>query len=94
MARILVGSIPVIGHLNPLVPIVRALRARGHEVHWYMGRPIGGARWGKPEVATRVACAGAGIDLRTARPTAVQVRNAVRALLAEALSRPCAQARR
>jgi len=37
VARILVGSVPVVGHLNPLVPIVRALRARGHEVRWYTG---------------------------------------------------------
>jgi len=37
MARILVGSVPVVGHLNPLVPIVRALCARGHEVRWYTG---------------------------------------------------------
>ena len=37
MARILVGSIPVVGHINPLVPIVRALCARGHEVRWYTG---------------------------------------------------------
>src|SRR5438128_880136 len=29
MARILVGSVPVVGHINPLVPIVRALCARG-----------------------------------------------------------------
>ena len=37
MARILVGSIPVVGHINPLVPIVRALCERGHEVRWYTG---------------------------------------------------------
>lgn len=38
MARILVGSVPVVGHINPLVPVVRALAARGHEVRWYTGR--------------------------------------------------------
>ena len=37
MARIVVGSVPVLGHLNPLVPIVRALVARGHEVRWLAG---------------------------------------------------------
>lgn len=37
MARILVGSVPVVGHINPLVPVVRALVARGHEVCWYTG---------------------------------------------------------
>src|SRR5690242_13296000 len=38
MARILVGSVPVVGHLNPLVPVVRALCMRGHDVRWYTGR--------------------------------------------------------
>jgi UDP:flavonoid glycosyltransferase YjiC (YdhE family) len=37
MARILVSSIPVIGHINPLVPIVREARKRGHEVCWCTG---------------------------------------------------------
>ena len=37
MARILVGSIPVAGHVAPLVPVVRALVSRGHEVRWYTG---------------------------------------------------------
>jgi len=51
MARILVASIPVVGHINPLVPIVRALCARGHEVAWYTGAKYRakveatGARW-------------------------------------------------
>ena len=38
LARILVGSVPVVGHINPLVPVVRALCARGHQVRWYTGR--------------------------------------------------------
>lgn len=37
MARILVGSVPATGHINPLVPVVRALCARGHEVRWCTG---------------------------------------------------------
>jgi hypothetical protein len=37
MARILVASIPVVGHVNPLVPVVRAVCARGHEVRRYTG---------------------------------------------------------
>jgi UDP:flavonoid glycosyltransferase YjiC (YdhE family) len=37
MARIIVGSVPVVGHINPLVPVVRALCARGHDVRWYTG---------------------------------------------------------
>src|SRR5262245_59642894 len=38
MARILVGSVPAAGHVNPLVPIVRALCARGQYVRWIAGR--------------------------------------------------------
>ena len=51
MARLLVASIPVVGHLNPLVPVVRALCARGHDVTWYTGAKYRarveatGARW-------------------------------------------------
>jgi MGT family glycosyltransferase len=37
MARILVGTIPVIGHVNPMLPVARALVARGHELRWYTG---------------------------------------------------------
>ena len=42
---------------------------------------IGGATEDKPEVANRVARAGAGINLKTHRPTAQQVRDAVNAVL-------------
>ena len=51
MARILVASIPVAGHINPLVPVVRALCGRGHDVAWYTGSKYrgrvdaSGARW-------------------------------------------------
>jgi MGT family glycosyltransferase len=37
MARILVGTVPVAGHIIPMLPLVRALIARGHELHWYSG---------------------------------------------------------
>jgi UDP:flavonoid glycosyltransferase YjiC (YdhE family) len=37
MAKILVGSMPTAGHFNPLVPLARALVARGHSVLWYTG---------------------------------------------------------
>lgn len=36
--RVLIASQPIAGHVLPLVPIVRALRARGHEIRWYTGR--------------------------------------------------------
>ena len=37
MSRFLVGTIPVIGYVSPMVPIVRELTQRGHEVWWYTG---------------------------------------------------------
>jgi MGT family glycosyltransferase len=37
MAHILVATVPVIGHVNPFFPLVRALIGRGHEVRWYTG---------------------------------------------------------
>lgn len=37
MARILIGTVPVIGHINPLLPIARALVSRGHTVAWLTG---------------------------------------------------------
>ncbi len=51
MARILVGTVPVIGHINPLLPIARALVERGHDVAWLTGAKYRarieatGARW-------------------------------------------------
>jgi len=51
LARFLVGTIPVIGHINPIVPIVRELVSRGHEVRWYTGEQfrikvdLSGATW-------------------------------------------------
>jgi UDP:flavonoid glycosyltransferase YjiC (YdhE family) len=46
----------------------------------------------KTEVANRVAYSGVGINLRTNRPTAAQLRSAVRALLTEPSFRACATA--
>jgi MGT family glycosyltransferase len=37
MARFLIGTIPVPGHVSPAVPIVRELVNCGHEVCWYTG---------------------------------------------------------
>ena len=42
---------------------------------------VAGASEEKPEVAARVAWSGAGIDLRTGRPSHRQIRQAVRAAL-------------
>ena len=38
MARILFATVPVIGHINPLLSLARSLVALGHEVRWYSGR--------------------------------------------------------
>lgn len=35
MARILIATVPIAGHVSPFVPIARRLVARGHEVRWY-----------------------------------------------------------
>src|ERR1700730_13400744 len=48
----------------------------------------------KPEIAARVAWAGAGINLGTGRPTAAQIREAVRAVLTKPQYRQRAQALR
>jgi UDP:flavonoid glycosyltransferase YjiC (YdhE family) len=38
MARFLIGTIPLVGHVNPALPIARQLVERGHEVWWYTGK--------------------------------------------------------
>lgn len=38
MARFLIGTIPIIGHVSPAVPIARELVNRGHDVCWYTGQ--------------------------------------------------------
>lgn len=42
MSRILVATVPVIGHIVPILPLARGLIARGHEVRWYSGRKHAG----------------------------------------------------
>lgn len=37
MARFLIGTIPVIGHVAPMQPIAQQLVGRGHQVWWYTG---------------------------------------------------------
>ena len=37
MARFLICTIPVVGHVSPALPIARELVNRGHEVCWYTG---------------------------------------------------------
>jgi MGT family glycosyltransferase len=38
MARFLMATMPMVGHVNPGLPIARRLMARGHEVYWYTGQ--------------------------------------------------------
>src|SRR4051794_41004403 len=38
MARILIATVPVIGHLKPILSLARSLVSRGHEVSWYSGQ--------------------------------------------------------
>ena len=38
MARCLLLSFPLAGHMNPIIPIVRKLVKKGHEVAWITGR--------------------------------------------------------
>ncbi len=37
MARFLFANFPADGHINPMLPVVRRLVARGHDVLWYTG---------------------------------------------------------
>jgi UDP:flavonoid glycosyltransferase YjiC (YdhE family) len=38
MARFLIATLPLAGHVTPGLPVARALVNRGHEVWWYTGR--------------------------------------------------------
>lgn len=38
MSRILIATVPFVGHVSPATVVVRALVARGHDVVWYTGR--------------------------------------------------------
>lgn len=38
MSRFLICTLPMPGHVNPGLPIARALTNRGHEVVWYTGQ--------------------------------------------------------
>ena len=37
MARFLIATIPVVGHVSPMLSIAQTLISRGHEVRWYTG---------------------------------------------------------
>jgi len=42
MANILIGTVPVVGHINPLLAIARVLVARGHAVRWLTSATFSG----------------------------------------------------
>lgn len=68
---------PFSDHVAPITAVAAAPVARGHDVRVYTGRAfadrVAGGDLDKPEVAARVAAAGAGVNLRTGRPSAAQV---------------------
>ena len=37
MAKILIATVPILGHVSPFSPLAKGLVARGHEVLWYTG---------------------------------------------------------
>lgn len=41
--KLLVTSVPLAGHVHPMIEVVRALVARGHEVHWIAAKEFGPA---------------------------------------------------
>ena len=48
MSRILIATLPAVGHVSPLLPFARELRERGHDVvvtgDWSLGRVSAVAR--------------------------------------------------
>jgi MGT family glycosyltransferase len=38
MTRVLIATIPITGHVRPVLPVARRLAADGHEVVWYTGK--------------------------------------------------------
>src|SRR3954468_7440816 len=38
MARLLIATMPITGHVQPAVPIARKLVMNGHDVRWYTGK--------------------------------------------------------
>ena len=38
MSKFLIGTMPITGHVIPLLPVARKLVERGHEVWWYAGK--------------------------------------------------------
>lgn len=57
MARILIATVPIAGHVGPFIPVARMLRAAGHEVGWYTGAKFAKApnRAGVPHFGYQIA---------------------------------------
>jgi MGT family glycosyltransferase len=52
MARLLVATVPLTGHVHPMLLLVRALIARGHQVQWYAAK-----KFARSIQATGATCA-------------------------------------
>lgn len=55
----LIATMPLVGHVHPLLPIARALVDRGHDVRWYTGRRF---RTTVEDTGARFVPVSAGID--------------------------------
>lgn len=42
MSKILIATVPILGHISPILPLARALVGRGHDVRWCTGRKHAG----------------------------------------------------
>ena len=79
--RILFSSPSAVGHIHPMIPLAKALQARGHELRWATG----------PEQVERIA--GAGIPATAAGLTGPAMREAYRSRYPEATSIPAQEMR-
>ena len=70
MARLLVATVPLTGHVQPMLLVVRELVARGHSVWWYAGKKFAPAieLAGATHVAMAAAIDWDDTDVETALP--------------------------
>lgn len=70
MARVLIATAPGEGHVNPMLPVARALVQRGHEALWYTGKVYRDRveRIGAQYLPMRSACDYGGMTRETAFP--------------------------
>jgi MGT family glycosyltransferase len=80
MARLLVATVPLTGHVHPMAPLVAELVARGHDVRWTTGQKFAPtvARTGARFVAMRAARDWDDADLEAAFPALAGTRGLAR----------------